>query len=70
MYGVPFDSDAFQREAQDDAQRLLEEVAGSCKTTVVSRRTEQGAPAEALERVVEAEGADLPDRRGTSTGFG
>lgn len=59
MYGVPFDSDAFQREVLDDAERLLEEVADTCTTTEVSRRAEQGAPAAALERVVEAEGADL-----------
>ena len=61
MYGVLFDSEAFQREVLDDAQRLLEEVARTCKTTEVSRRAEQGpdAPAKALERVVKEEGADF-----------
>ena len=60
MYGVPFDSEAFQREVLDDAQRLLEEVARTCKTTEISSRAEQGpeAPAKALERVVKEEGAD------------
>ena len=53
MYGVLFDSDAFQREVLDDAERLLEEVADTCTTTEVSSRAEQGAPAAVLERVVE-----------------
>ena len=59
MYGVPFDGEVFQREALEDAERLLEEVAQVCKTTAVSRRAEQGEPAKALERVVEEERADL-----------
>lgn len=61
MYGVLFDSKAFQREVLDDAQRLLEEVARTCKTTEVSWRAEQGpdAPAKALERVVKEEGAEF-----------
>ena len=61
MYGVLFDSEAFQREVLDDAQRLLEEVSRTCKTTEVSRRAEQGpdAPAKALERVVKEEGAEF-----------
>ena len=60
MYGLLFDSKALQREALDDAQRLLEEVARTCKTTEVSSRAEQvpDAPAKALERVVKDEGAD------------
>ena len=61
MYGVLFDSKAFQREVLDDAHRLLEEVARTCKTTEVSWRAEQGpdAPAKALERVVKEEGAEF-----------
>jgi nucleotide-binding universal stress UspA family protein len=59
MYGVPFDSDAFQREALDDARRLLEDVARTCRTPAISRRAELGLPAAVLERVLEAEDADL-----------
>ena len=59
IYGVPFDSDAFQREARDDAERLLEEVARTCGTEEVSRRAEPGTPAEALARILADEGADF-----------
>ena len=59
LYGVPFDNDAFQREALDDAERLLDDVARTCMTTEVSKRAQQGAPVEALLRVLQDEGADF-----------
>ena len=59
MFGVPFDSEAFRREAQEGSERLLEDVARSCGTEGVSRRAEPGAPAEVLVRVLEDEGADF-----------
>jgi nucleotide-binding universal stress UspA family protein len=59
LYGVPFDSDAFQREALEEARRLLEDVAAGCEVAGVSRRAELGAPADVLARVVEDEEADL-----------
>ena len=59
MYGVPFDNDAFQREALEDAERLLEDVARTCRTPDVSRRAQQGAPVEALMRVLQDEHADF-----------
>jgi len=59
MYGVPFDSDAFQREALEDARRLLEDVAGTCTVEQVSQRAELGSAIEVLVRVLEDEGADL-----------
>jgi nucleotide-binding universal stress UspA family protein len=59
MYGVPFDNDAFQREAMEDARKLLEEVASTCTAAEVSQRAELGAPIEVLVRVLEQERADL-----------
>ena len=59
MFGVPFDSDAFKREALEEAERLLEDVARSCETEGVSRRAEVGPPATALVRVLEDERADF-----------
>ena len=59
MYGVPFDSDAFQREVMEDARRLLEDVARECGFDEGSRRAELGAPVEVLVRVLEDEGADF-----------
>jgi nucleotide-binding universal stress UspA family protein len=56
MYGVPFDSDAFQRESMEDAQRLLDDVARTCKAEV-SPRAELGSPIEVLTRAVEDERA-------------
>ena len=60
LYGVPFDNDAFQREVLDDARRLLEDVARSCKAAAhVSQRAELGSPTEVLARVLEDEHAEL-----------
>jgi nucleotide-binding universal stress UspA family protein len=59
MYGVPFDSDAFQREALAGARRLLEDVARECDVADSSRRAELGSPVEVLVRVLEDEHADL-----------
>jgi nucleotide-binding universal stress UspA family protein len=59
MYGVPFDSDTFQREALEDARRLLEDVASGCTVEQVSQRAELGSAIEVLVRVLEDEGADL-----------
>lgn len=58
MYGVPFDSDAFQRQALEDARRLLGEVAAACESDV-SERAELGSPTEVLMRVLEEEHGDL-----------
>ena len=59
MYGVPFDNDAFQRQAMDDARRLLDDVAAACAVEDVSSRAELGSPIEVLPRVLEEEHADL-----------
>ena len=59
MYGVPFDSDAFQREAFEGARRLLEQVAGTCSAQEVSQRARLGSPIEVLTRALEEEHADL-----------
>ena len=59
MYGVPFDNDAFQREAMDDARRLLEDAARACSSGEISQRAEFGSPIEVLPRVIEKEDADL-----------
>jgi nucleotide-binding universal stress UspA family protein len=59
MYGVPFDNDAFQREAMEHARRLLEEVAEACSSERVSQRAEFGSPVKVLVRVIEDEDADL-----------
>jgi nucleotide-binding universal stress UspA family protein len=59
MYGVPFDSDAFQREALQDARRLLEDVAHECGCEGASVRAELGSPIEVLVRVLQDEHADL-----------
>ena len=54
MYGPLFDSKALQREALDDAQRLLEEVARTCKATEVSSRAEQGPDGPGARRLSES----------------
>ena len=59
MYGVPFDNDAFQRDAMEDARRLLEDVARACSAEEMSQRAEFGSPVEVLVRVIEDEHADL-----------
>jgi nucleotide-binding universal stress UspA family protein len=59
MYGVPFDSDAFQREVLEDGRRLLEDVASTCRAAEVSQRAELGSPIEVLMRTLKEEGADL-----------
>jgi nucleotide-binding universal stress UspA family protein len=59
MYGVPFDNDAFQREAMQDARRLLDDVASACSAEEISRLAEFGSPIEVLVRVIEDEHADL-----------
>jgi nucleotide-binding universal stress UspA family protein len=59
MYGVPFDSDAFQREALADARRLVEEVAATCDVDDVVQRAEFGSPTDVLARVLEEERADF-----------
>ena len=53
MYGVPFDDDAFQQHAMDDASRLLEEVARARSCEQVSQRAEFGSPFEVLARVID-----------------
>ncbi len=59
LYGVPFDNDAFQRQALDDARRLLEDVARTCTAADVSQCAELGSPTDVLVRVMEDERADL-----------
>ena len=59
MYGVPFDNEAFQRQAMEDAGKLLNDVAASCAVDDVSCRTELGSPIEVLTRVLEQEDADF-----------
>jgi nucleotide-binding universal stress UspA family protein len=57
LYGIPFDSEAFQRKALQDAERLLEDVARTCGTQELERRALQGTPAEVLVQAIEDEGA-------------
>jgi nucleotide-binding universal stress UspA family protein len=59
MYGVPFDSETFQRESLEDAKQLLEDIARTCRTEEISQRAELGSPIEVLVRVLEEERADL-----------
>jgi len=59
IFGVPFDSDAFQRDVLEDAQRLLEGVARGCAAGDVARRAELGSAIEVLVRVLEDENADF-----------
>jgi nucleotide-binding universal stress UspA family protein len=59
MYGVPFDNDAFQREAMQDARRLLEDVARTCNAEELAQRAVFGSPIEVLSRVIDDERADF-----------
>jgi nucleotide-binding universal stress UspA family protein len=59
LYGGPFDNDAFQRAALQNARLLLDEVENACRSENVSQRAEMGPPVEALVRVIEDEHADL-----------
>ena len=57
MNGVPFDSEGFQREVLEDADRLLEDVARTCKVADLSLRAELGSPDEVLVGVTEEQQA-------------
>ena len=59
MYGVPFDNEAFQHQAREDAKRLLGDVAAECHAADVSCEAELGKPADVLERFIETEHAEL-----------
>ncbi len=59
MYGVPFDNDAFQRQAMEEGRRLLDDVAAGCTVEEVSSRAELGSPIEVLTRVLDEEHADF-----------
>jgi nucleotide-binding universal stress UspA family protein len=59
LYGVPFDSGAFQREALETAERLLEDVASTCRSETISHRAELGPTIETLVRAIEQEHADF-----------
>jgi nucleotide-binding universal stress UspA family protein len=58
MYGVPFDSDAFQREVMQEGRQQLEDVANTCGAAQVSQRAEFGSPIEVLVRALKEERAD------------
>ena len=57
LYGVPFDNDAFQREARAEAERILAGAAALCSSSDVSSRVEWGPPAAALAGVADTERA-------------
>jgi nucleotide-binding universal stress UspA family protein len=59
LYGVPFDNEAFRREALADAERILEDAARNCTTGEVTRRAVEGAAPAALVQAIEEERADL-----------
>lgn len=59
MYGVPFDNDAFQRQAMEDARQLLDDVSASCTVEHVSCRAELGSPIDVLMRALEEDHADF-----------
>jgi nucleotide-binding universal stress UspA family protein len=59
LYGVPFDNDAFQREALAEAERLLATSSEMCSAPDVVVRAERGEPARALAHVIEEEDAYL-----------
>jgi nucleotide-binding universal stress UspA family protein len=59
MYGVPFDSERFQREGLERSRDLLREVADESGVTGAERTVEWGSPAAALLEVADREDAVL-----------